>query len=350
MNNQVLFKRISGVNFAKLSSSYTTGAMYFIVSTPSTLSTVGNVKITKGQIWIAKSATEVELYTNGIKSATLVGNTITLEDNLGETTSINLAAFENSLKDYIDLKTTNVYRFIGSVNVENLNNLTAEHKHHGDVWNILDKGTLTIEGGDSVDVLLGDNVAWIIDTDTNKGKWDKLAGVVDISGKQNTLVNNDVITVVGDKLSVGVDGTHITKTENNKKLTLTTSAISSLGKADTAIQTITKGDGINAVKTGTGVKINAVAPKTASHSGENYVEVVSGGIQTTADLETRLKAVETSTFGGVQSVKQADASINVSPTSGDVKLKANYDNSGNIKFETTATGIKAELLWEEDLS
>ena len=347
MNNQVLFKRISGVNFAKLSSSYTVGAIYFIVSNPSTLSTVGDVKITKGQIWIAKSTTEVELYTNGIKSATLVGNTITLEDNLGETTSISLATFEKSLKDYIDLKTSNIYRYAGSKSIAELTTLTE--KNHGDVWNVKDTGNLSPgEDGGSVKVQSGDNVAWIVtNTPTEGGFWDVLASTVNVEGKQDKLVNNDVITVNGSKLTVGVDGTYITKTD--KKLTLTASATGLLGKANTALQTITEGDGINAVKLGTDVTIKAVAPKTASHSGKNYVEVVSGGIQTTADLETRLGAIETSAAGGVQSVTQADKSIIVSPTGGNVKLKANYDNSGNVKLVTTATGIKAELLWEEEL-
>lgn len=340
MNNQVLFKRISGVNFAKLSSSYTVGAIYFIVSNPSTLSTVGDVKITKGQIWIAKSATEVELYTSGIKSAALVGNTITLEDNLGETTSISLAAFEKTLKDYIDLKTSNVYHFIGSISVKNLNNLTAENKHHGDVWNILDNGTLTIEGGNSVDVLLGDNVAWVINTDTNKGEWDKLAGVVDISGKQNTLVNNDVITVNGSKLTVGVDGTYITKISN--KLTIPTEKRTLI---DGAVQTIVESDGVNVTRNGNNITLSADIK-----DGEEYISNV-GGIHTTEKLTEKLSSIENIAKGGVQKITSTTP-ITITPATGigqvtitDIK----YDGSGNVKLKSTSSGIKAEFLWEEEL-
>lgn len=74
-------------------------------------------------------------------------------------------------KAYTDSQVASTYKYKGTKTVAQINALSGQTT--GDVYNVSDSGTLT-DG--NVDVVAGDNVAW------DGTKWDKLAGVIDLSG------------------------------------------------------------------------------------------------------------------------------------------------------------------------
>ena len=77
-------------------------------------------------------------------------------------------------KSEIDTKLSSVYKYIGSVTVEQLpQNLTASDK--GNVYNLTNDGTINASTEHEETVVAGDNVAWTGDY------WDKLAGTIDVA-------------------------------------------------------------------------------------------------------------------------------------------------------------------------
>ena len=83
-----------------------------------------------------------------------------------------------SSKKYVDdtvaSAISRTYRPMGSKTVAQLNAMTSSELQSGDVYNLLDSGTLT--QGD-LQVFVGDNVAWIVENGV--GRWDKLGAEID---------------------------------------------------------------------------------------------------------------------------------------------------------------------------
>ena len=95
---QVQFKKISDVTFKFLYTQKTlnAGALYFIVSANNNTfikQDLSDILITKGQIWLAKSENEIQLYTNSI-------NKITIVEDLGKKTSIELPSLGSIWEDF----------------------------------------------------------------------------------------------------------------------------------------------------------------------------------------------------------------------------------------------------------
>ena len=92
------------------------------------------------------------------------------------------------VKAAIDDAIAGVYKVQGSANVSTLNGLTKSAELNGNVYNVLDAGTLT-NSTDTTSVQIGDNVVFV----WNEGTWywDRLAGVVDTSGLAVKSGNND---------------------------------------------------------------------------------------------------------------------------------------------------------------
>lgn len=84
----------------------------------------------------------------------------------------------------INNKLTNVYKFVGSITVADLNEFIVERTDpiselNGYVYNITNSGNLNNYTG-TTSVVAGDNVAFVYISDTN-WLWDKLAGTSDLS-------------------------------------------------------------------------------------------------------------------------------------------------------------------------
>ena len=83
--------------------------------------------------------------------------------------------------DYVAGRISNVYKFQGSENPDDLNQMTGQD--NGDVYNITGFGGVLNEGTvNEVVVAIGDNVAWV---SAGGGWWDKLAST-DTSAKLDT--------------------------------------------------------------------------------------------------------------------------------------------------------------------
>lgn len=91
-------------------------------------------------------------------------------------------------KSEIDTKLSSVYKYIGSVTVEQLpQNLTASDK--GNVYNLTNDGTINASTEHEETVVAGDNVAWTGDY------WDKLAGTIDVEpsiSEYDTIITSQV--------------------------------------------------------------------------------------------------------------------------------------------------------------
>lgn len=93
----------------------------------------------------------------------------------------NLTRFKSKYDTYVAQQIASalagVYKVKGSASVSQLNQMTASNLRTGDVYNLTDSGTLN---AGSVSVVAGDNVVWV--DEPNNAHWDKLAGIIDLSG------------------------------------------------------------------------------------------------------------------------------------------------------------------------
>lgn len=92
----------------------------------------------------------------------------------GNPTAVNHAATKKYVDDNINSAISRTYRPMGSKTVAQLNAMTSSELQSGDVYNLLDSGTLT-QG--NLQVFVGDNVAWIVENGV--GRWDKLGTEID---------------------------------------------------------------------------------------------------------------------------------------------------------------------------
>ena len=84
-------------------------------------------------------------------------------------------------KTDVDTKLSSVYKYIGSVTVEQLpQNLTASDK--GNVYNLTNDGTINASTEHEETVVAGDNVAWTGDY------WDKLAGTIEVEPGEKIVI------------------------------------------------------------------------------------------------------------------------------------------------------------------
>lgn len=102
---QVQFKKISDTTFKFLYKQKTlnAGALYFIVSANNNTfikQDLSDILITKGQIWLAKSENEIQLYTNSINKISIDNNKITIVEDLGKKTSIELPSLGSIWEDF----------------------------------------------------------------------------------------------------------------------------------------------------------------------------------------------------------------------------------------------------------
>ena len=86
------------------------------------------------------------------------------------------ASSKKYVDDSINSAISRTYRPMGSKTVAQLNAMTSSQLQSGDVYNLLDSGTLTV--GD-LQVFVGENVAWIVENGV--GRWDKLGAEIDWS-------------------------------------------------------------------------------------------------------------------------------------------------------------------------
>lgn len=84
------------------------------------------------------------------------------------------ASSKKYVDDSIASAVSRTYRPMGSKTVAQLNAMSSSQLESGDVYNVLDSGTLTV--GD-LQVFAGDNVAWIVEGGV--GRWDKLGAEID---------------------------------------------------------------------------------------------------------------------------------------------------------------------------
>ena len=95
---------------------------------------------------------------------------------VGTPSALNHATPKSYVDSAISSAISRTYRPMGSKTVAQLNAMTSSQLQSGDVYNLLDSGTLT--QGD-LQVFVGDNVAWIVEGGV--GRWDKLGAEIDWS-------------------------------------------------------------------------------------------------------------------------------------------------------------------------
>ena len=120
---------------------------------------------------------------------TLVGNAV--RDNTdSQLSNTSENPVQNKVvKQAIDDAIAGVYKVQGSTYVASLNGLTKAESLNGNVYNMLDSGTLT-NSTDTISVQEGDNVVFV----WNEGTWywDRLAGIVDTSNLLTKNTDQDI--------------------------------------------------------------------------------------------------------------------------------------------------------------
>ena len=129
--------------------------------------------------------------TDVVNNLTSGGTNVPLSAEQGKELSSSKADKATTLAGYgitdaytktdVDTKLSSVYKYIGSVTVEQLpQNLTASDK--GNVYNLTNDGTINASTEHEETVVAGDNVAWTGDY------WDKLAGTITVEPQQTFAV------------------------------------------------------------------------------------------------------------------------------------------------------------------
>jgi len=90
------------------------------------------------------------------------------------------ASSKKYVDDSIASAISNVYKIKGSKTVAQLNAMTSGELHEGDVYNLLDSGTLS---AGSIQVFTGDNVVWL------GSAWDKLGTEIDWSAYDEKFIS-----------------------------------------------------------------------------------------------------------------------------------------------------------------
>lgn len=93
---------------------------------------------------------------------------------VGTPSALNHATPKSYVDNAISSAISRTYRPMGSKTVAQLNAMSSSQLESGDVYNLLDSGTLTV--GD-LQVFVGENVAWIVEGGV--GRWDKLGAEID---------------------------------------------------------------------------------------------------------------------------------------------------------------------------
>ena len=138
-----------------------------------------------------------------INNLTSGGTNVPLSAEQGKVLSTNKADKSTTLAGYgitnaytkteVDSKLSSVYKYIGSVAVDQLpQNLTASDK--GNVYNLTNDGTINASTEHEETVVAGDNVAWTGDY------WDKLAGTITIpEGSMIQLITSGSVNDINDE-------------------------------------------------------------------------------------------------------------------------------------------------------
>lgn len=165
---------------------------------------------TSGQVWRSQGAGVGAWTSIAASSMTASSNTSASQAEIPSSYAVQTA---------INTAVTGAYKVKGSKTVAQLNGTgegAVTSKVQGDVYNVLDSGTLTVSGQTSTAVSAGDNVVW---DGTN---WDKLASTVTIDypvdgatigGNAATVTNKKI--VLGAAAGKGVDTSALTTSDDS---------------------------------------------------------------------------------------------------------------------------------------
>lgn len=121
-------------------------------------------------------------HTYNIGSSTMYYHYAYIDYLVSGTTNIDVSTI--ATKSYVNTSIasaiSNVYKFMGSYIVSELNALDVDSSFNGNVYNVQDSGTLQGWGGYTTVVNPGDNVA-IVYPENGHWYWDKLASTIDLS-------------------------------------------------------------------------------------------------------------------------------------------------------------------------
>ncbi len=142
----------------------------------------GNISIPVITVDSALSSSSTNPVKNSVIYSALAGKQNSLTFDATPTANSNNPVYSKGIKSYVDNAVasalSNVYKYVGSFTVAEINAMDASSFTPGDVVNVEDSGTVSL-GSEPVSVNAGDNLAWV--GEGFNAHFDKLAGLVDLS-------------------------------------------------------------------------------------------------------------------------------------------------------------------------